>query len=224
MMSLGWRRLSETWDLVSPTEFARLYRRVRPFTMCSNARLRALYDAVTEVASRRVPGDLVECGVARGGSAALMALRLQQLGEERKLWLFDTFAGLPAPTEADPDHAIAHRYTGTCAGSLQEVRAAFAKLGVGTPTEFVPGLFQQTLPAAPIERIAVLHIDGDWYDSVRACLENLYDKVSPGGVIQLDDYGYWKGARKAVDEFVVKRGIRTPLRLIDYSGRRLIKS
>ena len=85
------------------------------------------------------------------------------------------------------------------------------------------GLFQKTLPTTEISKIALLHIDGDWYESVRACLENLYDKVTPGGFIQFDDYGYWKGARKAVDEFLENRHIEAPLRRVDYSGRVLLK-
>jgi len=69
----------------------------------------------------------------------------------------------------------------------------------------------------------VLHLDGDWYESVRVCLEYLYDRVTPGGVIQIDDYGHWEGARRAVDEFISNRGIRAPLRQLDYTGRQLIK-
>jgi hypothetical protein len=106
---------------------------------------------------------------------------------------------------------------------LNEVRALFQRLGVLEDVEFVKGLFQETLPVNRIGEIAVLHIDGDWYESVKVCLESLYDKVVPDGVIQLDDYGYWKGARKAVDEFFEQRGIQAPLKRLDYSGRFLIK-
>ena len=153
-----------------------------------------------------------------------MALTLRQLGERRNLWLFDTFEGLPAPTADDPDYEIAKLLTGKCRGQLEEVRELFLSCGTADGVHFVKGLFQDTLPLNPIDRIALLHIDGDWYDSVRICLESLYDKVVPGGIIQFDDYGYWKGARKAVDEFLQQRGIKQPLRKLDYSGRTLIKA
>ena len=99
-----------TWDLVSPSEFASLYRRVRSHTMCSDARLRGLYRGVRGVIQNEVPGDFVECGSARGGSAALIALTLRKLGANRPLWLFDTFEGLPAPTLDDPDFEIANLF------------------------------------------------------------------------------------------------------------------
>ena len=211
------------WDLVSPTTFSSIYRQIRPYTMCSNARLRSLYRGVRHVVSHNIPGDIVECGSARGGSAALMALTLRHLHARRKLWLFDTFAGIPAPTADDPDYEIANIFTGSFVGTLDEVRGLFDRLNVPEDVQFVKGLFQDTLPVTRMGQIALLHLDGDWYDSVRACLDQLYDKVAPGGVIQIDDYGYWQGARKATHEFFELRGISPQLRRIDYSGRLLIK-
>jgi O-methyltransferase len=152
-----------------------------------------------------------------------MALRLRQLGTRRALWLFDTFEGLPAPTSNDPDYEIADLFTGSCCGTLEQVLGLFEELQVANDVHLVKGLFQETLPRAQVQQIALLHIDGDWYESVKACLENLYDKVVPGGIIQFDDYGYWQGARKAVDEFFNKRGIDSPLKRLDYSGRALAK-
>jgi O-methyltransferase len=212
-----------TWDLVSPSEFASLYRRIRTRTMCSDARLRGLYQGVKNVIKNEVPGDFVECGSARGGSAALIALTLRKLGANRLLWLFDTFEGLPAPTVDDPDFEIANLFTGTCLGTLEEVRDLFEQLQIADQVQFTKGLFQDTLPASAVSQIALLHIDGDWYESVKACLDNLYDRVAPGGIIQIDDYGDWKGARKAADEFLGARGIRAPLKRLDYSGRFLVK-
>jgi len=217
------RTVTRGWDLVSPSEFSSLYRQVRAYTMCSNARLRGLYRGVRHIVTHNIPGDVVECGSAQGGSAALMALTLRQLAAQRKMWLFDTFEGLPAPSANDPDRHIAELFTGTCVGTLDEVRALFTRLGVSEGVEMVPGLFQNTFPIAPVSQIAFLHIDGDWYESVKVCLDHLYDKVAPGGIIQFDDYGYWQGARKAVDEFLDRRGIRAPLRRLDYSGRFLVK-
>jgi hypothetical protein len=172
---------------------------------------------------RQIAGDVVECGAARGGSAALMGLTLSLLGAERVLWVFDTFEGLPPPTLDDPDFETAKAYTGECRGELDEVVALFERLGILRNSRFVKGLFQETLHSCPIEEIAVLHIDGDWYDSVRTCLYELYERVSPGGIIQFDDYGHWAGARRAVDEFLRERGIAVPLTRLDYTGRQMIK-
>jgi O-methyltransferase len=213
------RGCTSVWDRISPSEFSRLYRRVRSHTMCSNARLRALHRGVRYVLERGIPGDLVECGCARGGSAALMGLTLQEAGKRRKLWLFDTFEGLPAPTHDDPDYPIADLWTGGCVGTLEEVGELFDSLEISEDVELRKGLFQETLRKSGLQQIALLHIDGDWYQSVKVCLEELYDKVAPGGLIQFDDYGFWKGARKAVDEFFLMRGIAPNLQRIDYAGR-----
>ena len=217
------RAAAESWQLISSSEFSKLYRRVRRRTMCSVARLRGLHDGVKYVVENRLHGDLVECGCAQGGSAALMALSLRQLGDRRTLWLFDTFEGLPAPTVDDPDHEIADLFTGSCLGPVDEVQQFFQDQGIADGVQFVKGLFQDTIARSSIEQIALLHIDGDWYESVKVCLDGLYDKVVPGGIIQFDDYGYWKGARRAIDEFMVKREINVPLRRLDYSGRSLRK-
>ena len=218
------RTVAESWSLISPSEFSALFRQVRGHTMCSLARLRGLHEEVKWVVENNLAGDVVECGCARGGSAALIALSLRQLGERRNLWLFDTFEGLPAPTSNDPDYEIAELFTGTCLGQLEDVQELFRDLAVADGVQFVKGLFQDTIPQSAIEHIALLHIDGDWYDSVKVCLEALYDKVVPGGIIQFDDYGYWKGARKAVDEFLAHREIKVPLKKLDYSGRSLQKA
>ena len=230
MMNIPWvlshlRRIaSESLLQVSPTEFADLFRRVRSYTMCSGARLHGLYRAVHHIESNKIPGDVVECGVARGGSAALMALALKNLGSDKTVWLFDTFEGIPAATTDDPDYEIASLYTGAFRGELEELRGTFKKLGILDKFQFVQGRFEETLPQAKVGPIALLHIDGDWYSSVKACLDNLYDRVSPGGIIQLDDYGFWQGAEKATDEFLSKRNLPRELIKLDYSGRQLWKA
>jgi predicted O-methyltransferase YrrM len=213
----------DVWDSVSRQEFSQLYRTVRPFTMCGNTRLRGLYRAARYVVANNIPGDLVECGTAQGGSAALMGLTLKRLATRRTLWVLDTFEGLPPPTAEDPDWEVAQRYTGSCRASVAEVSALFERLGILSDCRLVKGRFQETLPAFGAQPIAVLHIDGDWYESVKVCLASLYDRVSPGGVIQIDDYGHWQGARKAVDEFMRSRSIKVDLQCLDYTGRQLIK-
>lgn len=205
------------------TRFGRLHRLVRPYTLCGNARLRGLFRAVHEVVERNVPGDVVECGTAQGGSAALLGLALQQLGADRLLWVFDSLEGLPAPTADDPDQQLAQRHTGTCRAELVQVQALMARLGLLGQCQLIKGAFRHTVPSCSVGRIALLHLDCDWYESVKICLESLYDRVSAGGVIQIDDYGHWAGAQKAVDEFLRDRSIRVPLRALDYTGRQFIK-
>ena len=209
---------------VSPTEFARYFRQVQPYTMCSAARLRGLYRAARHIVENRIPGDVVECGVARGGSSALMALVLRDLESDKTVWAFDTFEGIPAPTEHDPDYEIASLYTGSFRGDLEEMRANFQKLGILERFRFVQGRFEDTIPESKIRQIALLHIDGDWYSSVKTCLDHLYDRVSPGGVIQIDDYGFWAGAEKATDEFLNRRNLPHDLLKLDYSGRQIWKA
>lgn len=210
-------------DSFSPQPFARLYRTVRPYTMSGNSRLRGLYTAIRHVMVRGIPGDIVECGTARGGSAALMGLTLKEARADRTLWVFDTFEGIPPPTMADPDYPIAALYTGDFRGELGEVEALFRRLGILDRARLVKGLFAETVPRSEVGAIAVLHLDGDWYASVKMCLDHLYDRVSRGGIIQIDDYGHWEGARKAVDEFMAERRIAGPLHYIDYTGRQLVK-
>jgi O-methyltransferase len=137
---------------------------------------------------------------------------------DRQLWLYDTFDGLPAPDTLDG--AAAPAYIGTYRGTLDEVHRRLRHLGVPLDrTHFVPGLFEDTLPSAQVGSIALLHVDGDWYRSVRTTLECLYDRVAPGGFIVLDDYGYWPGCRLATDEFLEARGINVKLERIDAARR-----
>ena len=216
--------LSSAWHRVAPGEFPRHFRAVRRYTMTSNARLRALHDGAEQVMRSGIAGDIVECGSARGGSAALLALALAAAGSDRLLWIFDTFEGMPEPSANDPDQELARKYVGTCRGTLEEVTALFRDLQILQKARMVKGLFQDTLSRAPVEKISLLHIDGDWYDSVMTCLQSLYDRVTPGGIVQIDDYGYWEGARNAVDDFFKQRGLSVAdLRYIDYAGRQFVK-
>jgi hypothetical protein len=204
--------------------FAGAYKTVRPYTMSGAARLQGLYEAVQQVTEKGIAGDIVECGTARGGSAALLGLAMKRTGVQRTLWVFDTFEGIPAPTRSDPDYDVAAQFTGSFRGELAEVTSLFERLGILDTARLVKGRFEETIPGADIGPIAVLHIDGDWYESVKVCLDHLYDRVTPGGIIQIDDYGHWEGARKAVDEFLAARGNSGRLRYVDYTGRQLVKA
>jgi predicted O-methyltransferase YrrM len=214
-------------------EFASLYARSAPFTMTSVERMYALWQAVRHVAHVGLPGDVVECGVWRGGSSMLAALALEQAGDrDRTLWLYDTFEGMSEPDERDVevtgarmvDEWDAHRGRADdpvfAFGALDEVRRNMASTGHAPErVRFVPGKVEDTIPADAPERIALLRLDTDWYASTRHELEHLYPRLVPGGVLIVDDYGHWAGARQAVDEFFA--GLRDPplLTRIDYTGR-----
>jgi hypothetical protein len=207
--------------------FAAVRAAIEPFTMLSSGRLASLHCAAREVLARGVAGDFVECGVAAGGSSALLCACLDRHGAEpsRRLHAFDTFTGMPPPTERDRDRSgvAAERSgwgTGTCAAPEASVRHAAALLGAERRLRTIPGRFEDTLPreAASIRSIALLHLDGDWYDSTRVCLEHLWDRLAPGALVQIDDYGHWEGCRGAVDEFLAARGERPRVERIDYTG------
>lgn len=219
----GLNALAELGDRLLPGEFGRLHQRIAPHSMMSYPRLKGIYDAVGDVLRREIAGDLVECGTARGGCAALMGLTCRQRGQPREMWVFDTFEGLPPPSPADPDYELARTSVGTCRGDFSEVRGLLERLGVLEGAHLVKGLFQDTVPTAGVRQVALLHLDGDWYESTRVCLEHLYDKVTPGGIIQVDDYGHWAGARKALHEFFDQRRIQVDLKYLDYTGRQFRK-
>ncbi|HVP61000.1 MAG TPA: TylF/MycF/NovP-related O-methyltransferase, partial [Myxococcaceae bacterium] len=144
-------KLAESVEPFWPTEFGELSHYVRSYTMLSHARLRGLYRAVRHVTEQRIPGDIVECGTSEGGSALLMAMTLKRYGVGRHLWAFDTFLGMPPPSEKDP--AEAWDYVGTLGHDLDHVRSIFHRWGIREGFTLVPGLFQETLPRARIERI-----------------------------------------------------------------------
>ncbi len=176
---------------------------VKPgYTMVTNKNLVNLYHLAQLVCRSDLEGDIVECGVWNGGSAALMGKACHELGGPRRIWLFDSFSGLPTPTLRDGAIAQQRYFVGRCKGDQHMVNAAFGVLDVPQDgVTIVPGWFDDTLPQMEIGEIALLHIDADWYASVKVVLDNLYDQVVPGGFIVFDDYGYWEGCRQAVTEF-----------------------
>ncbi len=210
---------------------------VSRYTMTSLERQMALLAAVDYVVDNNLAGSFVECGVWRGGSAMLMARRLQARGGiDRVLHLFDTFEGMPPPSAHDvgwdgqsADVLLAREERDQVShlwawASLDDVKANLARTGY--PAEllhFVPGKVEDTLPASAPERIALLRLDTDWYESTAHELTHLYDRVIPRGVIIIDDYGHWQGARRAVDEFLARLEFRPFVARIDYSGRVWIK-
>ncbi len=206
-------------------EFRELASAIRPYTMLSEARLLSLYTLARRVCEEDLPGNFVECGVAAGGSSGLLAAVLQRHSRQpRRLVAFDTFAGMPPTGPHDTHHGRTADDigwgAGTCAAPEASVREICRKLGAEAMLETVPGLFSATLPAnrQRIGEIALLHMDGDWYESTLAILENLFENVVPGGRIQIDDYGHWEGCKKAVDEFAQHRQLHFGLQRIDETG------
>jgi O-methyltransferase len=209
-------------------------RAVRPWTMTSNEKLFALVVAVRYVVDQGIPGDVVECGVWRGGSMQAIARVLAAHGAtDRELHLFDTFEGMPPPSEEDiqrggPSAEELLRTKPRTAwvwaiADLDDVKAGMAQ--VDYPAERVhyhPGLVEDTIPGTAPEQIALLRLDTDWYSSTKHELEHLYDRVPSGGVVIIDDYDYWEGSRKAVDEFIADTGARLLLAPMA-SGRIAIK-
>lgn len=211
---------------------------VRPFTMTSPQRIWSLLEAVRYVTDMDVPGDFAECGVWRGGSVMAMARKLVNLGEtDRQIWLYDTFAGMTPPTDSDVEASSGQSaeslMTHTEVGDGNNVWAFATRSDVeanvrltGYPTgnfTFVEGDVAETLKVSVPEELALLRLDTDWYESTRTSLELLYPRLAPGGVCILDDYGHWKGARQAVDEYFDALGARPLMLPIDYSGRIFLK-
>lgn len=187
-------------------------------TMIGTVRMRNIRYLLEKIIENGVPGDVIETGVWRGGACIYMrAILLAHNQTERLVWVADSFAGLPvADEERYPlDSGDVHHTFGELAVPLEKVQANFARYGVlDDNVRFLKGWFEDTLPSAPIERLALLRLDGDMYSSTIQTLDALYHKVSPGGVVIIDDY-ILPACRKAVDEFRAKHGIREAMQEVD---------
>lgn len=210
-----------------------IMRAVEPFTLTSPERIGALIDAVRHISKASIPGAIVECGVWRGGSMMASALTLLEANDIRDLYLFDTFAGMTAPTEHDVDHSglsaetqfvesKAGDHNEWCYATLDDVRRNLASTGYPADRcHFIKGDVLDTLPFSEITDIAILRLDTDWYESTRHELQHLYPKVVRGGILIIDDYGHWQGCRKAVDEYFADQ---PPFFFqVDYTGRMTIR-
>jgi O-methyltransferase len=207
--------------------------KVRPFTMTSPERISALCQAVEYIIAHRIPGDIVECGVWKGGSMMAVAHTLLQLKDDSKnLFLFDTFDGMTEPTEKDVDFCGSPAFQQMenspkeesssvwCYSPLEEVRTAVYSIGYDRDKiHFIKGRVEETIPDRAPHQIALLRLDTDWYESTRHELVYLFPRLSPGGVVIIDDYGHWKGAREAVDEYIRENKIPILLNRIDLTGR-----
>jgi O-methyltransferase len=190
-------------------------------TMIGLARLNQLDDAVRTVVRENIPGDLLEAGVWRGGAGILMRAALNAVGDERRtVWLADSFQGLPKPdAERYPaDAGDVHSKFPELAVARKDVEDNFRQYGLlDRRVRFLEGWFEDTLPG-PVEQLAILRLDGDLYSSTIVTFERLYNRVSVGGFVIVDDYGAVRKARQATDDFRADRGITVPLERIDWAG------
>lgn len=206
------------------------FRQVREkrLSTSSEERLFATIMACRHVVEHDIAGDFVECGVWRGGNSILAAEVFRNLNSNKRVWLFDTFTGMTQPTAVDINYRgeqaqekLRSAGGNWCYSPIEEVQSNFAAVGLlGPQVKFIKGDVAQTLMQTENlpESIAVLRLDTDWYESTRVELETLYPRVTRGGILIVDDYGHWGGARKAVDEYFSQRD-RPFLLYIDQTAR-----
>jgi len=188
-------------------------------SMVGRARLDNLHHCIETVLADGVPGDIMECGVWRGGACVFAKAVLMARDAGRTVWLADSFAGLPAPEMAEDNVDLSTAKYPMLAIGQQRVRALFECLDLlDDRVRFLPGWFDETLPSAPVGKLAVLRLDADYFASTMTALDALYDRVQPGGFVIIDDYGVLEPARRATDKFRASRGIADPVEDIDGAG------
>lgn len=217
-------------------EFLRFKELCGKFTMTTVESLYYTYRSVKYVIENDIPGDFVECGVWKGGNTMLAAMTLMSLkNTDRKIYLYDTFEGMSAPTEKDINYKNEDAkiewsrkektdHNDWCYSSLDDVKKNL--YSTGYPKEkliFVKGKVEDTLPGTLPEKVSILRLDTDWYESTYHELKHLYPLLSRYGFLIIDDYGYWKGAREAVDNYFSENGIKIFLNRLDISARAGIK-
>lgn len=206
---------------------------VRQYSMTSTERLNGLCEAVRYLSQCQIQGDIVECGVWRGGSMMAIASMLMRHNDcQRNLHLFDTFEGMSEPTGNDvaisgetAESLLAIEDKGDaksvwCVSSLDEVKSHMRQTQYPSNlTHYHVGRVEDTIPEAAPKQIALLRLDTDWYESTAHELEHLFPRLAEGAVVIVDDYGHWQGARQAVDEYFEKHNIGMMLHRMDYTGR-----
>jgi len=224
-----------------PTDFSdediEIINSVRPYTMTSAERISSLNASVRYVIKNEIPGDIVECGVWKGGSMMAVAKTLLDLdNQEKELYLFDTYEGMTEPKKIDISNGNINaikEFDNTkidtdsstwCRAVIDDVKSNIFSVGYEkTKIHFIKGKVEETLPTDQIKNISILRLDTDWYESTKHELIHLFPKISKGGVVIIDDYGFWEGARKAVDEYISENNIQILLNRIDNTGRIAIK-
>jgi O-methyltransferase len=226
------------FPIVFDKETLDTYDKVKEYTMTGLERVASLCNAVNYLAKNNIAGDFVECGVWKGGSTMAAIDTLIKAGDlTRTIYLYDTFEGMSEPTWHDKEDSgtLASNLLSIsdpndaasiwCVSALEEVQNNINILKY--PVEllhYVKGKVEDTIPGKIPSKIALLRLDTDWYESTAHELKYLYPLLVPGGVIIIDDYGYWQGARKAVDEFIADNKLKLLLKRIDHSGRIGIKN
>lgn len=219
-------------DLLEETEFVEIYQKIKDYTLVPFERCYSLYEAVRYIIRNNIEGHFVECGVWKGGSCMLIAHTLLKLGiTDRKIVLYDTFAGMTEPGMKDGEEEknewrrgyVSPELNAMSYSPLEEVKANLSKTNY--PKEnivFVKGRVEETIPDNFLGNISLLRLDTDWYESTLHELTHLYPLLSDKGIVIIDDYGSWQGSKKAVDEYFSKRPDKL-IQRIDYAGRLIIK-
>jgi O-methyltransferase len=218
-------------DIERDEVFLVLYEKVKNYTLVEIERCYALYKSVKYILDNNIKGDFVDCGVWKGGSCMLVAYMLKAAGvNDRKIYLYDTFEGMTKPGDNDGTFEkeewerlkINEQTNNWCLSSIEEVKSNMLQTGYpGTNIQFIKGKVEDTIPLIIPALIALLRLDTDWYESTKHELVHLYPLLASKGVLIIDDYGAWEGARKATDEYFA--GQQILLNRIDYTGRLVIK-
>ena len=216
-------------------EFIDIHRHAQPYSMVSPERLYATYQAIRYAEANNLEGDVVECGVWKGGNSMVMAMTMLKCNSQhRDIYMYDTYEGMVEPGEKDIDYRGQHSRSvwkkhqladvnEWCFSPLEDVKKNMSSTGY--PMEkvhFIKGKVEDTLPAEMPDKIAVLRLDTDWYESSAHELKHLFPRLVERGVLLIDDYGHWKGQREAVDEYFADK-FKPLLSRTDYSGRLMIK-
>ena len=222
-----------------PNETIKIYEEVEPYTATSLERVNALLQSVVYITENNIDGEIVECGVWKGGSCMAVAIKLMELEQKtREIWLYDTFEGMTEPTNHDIEIETGKKGKELLDGIDKNTDKynmwAYAPKEIvinnmkktGYPTDnikYIAGNVEKTLKERKPKKIALLRLDTDWYESTKAELEELYPHVVNGGIIIIDDYGHFEGAKRAVDEYFEKEDNKPLLNRIDYTGRLIVK-
>jgi len=241
-MSIFSKRNKRSEDLNFPSDFEEfhknIFNKVKGYTMTSSERIFGLIEAVKYISKYTIDGDVVECGVWKGGSMMAIAETLLLMKDaSRNLYLYDTFEGMPAPTSEDKnfkdqradillkkEESFKDNSSVWAYSTLDEVKRAMHLTSYNSSLiHYIKGKVEDTIPKTIPNKIALLRLDTDWYESTKHELIQLFPLLVSGGVLIIDDYGFWKGARKAVDEYFAENNVRVLLNRMDETGRIAVK-
>lgn len=228
---------SRQWPADFEAEHRSLVEKVEPFTMTSPERIFGLIEAVKYIIQNKIEGDIVECGVWKGGSMLTIAEVLKKMNDHsRELYLYDTFEGMSKPSEHDLSFTEQKAEELLMSNENKEENLVWAYSTLETVKQtmslsqypqdkihYVKGKVEETIPGLLPLKISLLRLDTDWYESTKHELIHLFPRLVKGGVLIIDDYGFWKGARKAVDEYISEHKIQILLNRLDDTGRIAVK-